>query len=85
MDDIFKKICIPVLLTYESDAIKSHKDMCAEYISSFEKEIKEHYADFCKKAEDILKIRFHLFILPLEYKDKLIAILDEKLKALQSI
>jgi len=85
MDEIFKNICIPVLLTYESDAVKSHKKVCAEYVSSFEKEIKENYADFCKKSEEILKIRFHLFILPLEDKVKLITILDEKLKALQSI
>ena len=85
MDDIFKRICVPVLLTYESDAVKKHNDVCAEYVSSFEKEIIEHHADFCKRAEDILKVRFHLFLLPMEDKDMLITILDKKLKALQAI
>lgn len=84
MDNIFKRICVPVLLTYESDTVNGHVDVCNEYIAAFNTEIKKIHSSFCKKTKDI-NVRFHLFLLPLEDKQKLINILDEKLKALRSI
>lgn len=85
MDDIFKCLCLPILLTYESDTILNHNKICEEYISEFEAEIQKHYELFCTKAKNILNIRFHLFLLPVEDKEKLVSILDEKLKAWQTI
>ncbi len=84
LDRIFKRVCIPVLLTYESEMIKNHREVCDAYVAAFEKEVRAHYAEFSKKAKDI-KVRFHLFLLPLEDKDKLIEIMDAKLKAAQRI
>ncbi len=84
LDEIFKRVCIPVLLTYESDAVKKHRVVSADYVAAFEKEIQEHYSVFCEKAKSI-KVCFHLFLLPIEDKDSLITILDEKLKTFQKI
>lgn len=85
MDDIFKRICIPVLLTYESDAVKGYKKICDEYCAAFEKEIEKYYVKFCKKADGIVDVRFHLFLLPLKDKKRFVTILDKKLKAWQAI
>lgn len=84
LDNIFKRVCVPVLLTYESDAVKNHREVCDEYVKAFEAEIKAHFEDFSMKAKDI-KVRFHLFLLPLEDKEELTKIMDGKLKAVQSI
>lgn len=85
MDDIFKHICIPVMLTYESDTVKGHKNICDEYCAAFKKEIEKYYTEFCKKADGTLNIHFHLFLLPLKDKDNIVTILDRKLKAFQEI
>ncbi len=85
MDDIFKRICVPVLLTYESKAVMEHEGVCDEYIASFKEEIGKHYTHFCNKAEAILNVRFHLFLLPIRDKERLVTILDTKLKALRAI
>lgn len=85
IDNIFKRICVPVLLTYESDTLKRHNVICGEYIAAFEKEIMAHFESFCEKCRDSLSVRFHLFLLPLEDKKRLVETLDEKLKAWQAI
>jgi len=73
------------MLTYESDVIKNNKSICDEYLSEIEDEIHKHYLKFCDESKDFLKVRYHLFLLPLEDKEKLIKILDNKLKAWQKI
>jgi len=88
LDIIFKRICIPVLLTYDSNCISRHKECTVEYIADFEKEI----AEYSKKFADSIavkglpkQVRIHLFLLPLHEKKALIKALDEKLKVWQKI
>lgn len=83
MDEKFKSICIPVLLTYESDVIRDHSSVTKEYIDAFEKEISKHQNTFFKRS--LPKIKIHLFLMPINDKDSLVSALDEKLKTWGSI
>jgi len=85
MDKIFKRVCIPVLLTYESNTIKRHDIICDEYVTAFEKEIMTYFKSFCEKCRGSTAVRFHLFLLPLDDKKRLAETLDKKLNAWQAI
>jgi hypothetical protein len=83
LDDVFDAICIPVLLTYNSDAVNAHSRDTKEYRKAFEAEIKAHHRVFSGKA--LPKVRIHLFLVPLKDKDELIKELDRGLKIWQKI
>jgi hypothetical protein len=84
LDDVFERACIPVLLTYDSTCVGRSKVADSAYVRAFEAEVRRHFETF--KSKDLPKeIRIHLFLVPLHAKAKLVAVLDEKLKALQHI
>jgi hypothetical protein len=84
LDTIFERTCIPVLLTYNSKTVGSYPDNKDCYIDEFKKEIEHYYESFKEKLlSDSLTI--HLFLVPMEHKGKLVAALNERLKACQSI
>lgn len=89
LDEVFQRVCIPVLLTYDSECVAGHKACTKDYEHAFEAEVKKHYAGFLTslnaKAGIPKDIAIHLFLLPLAEKAKLIAAFDEKLKAWQQI
>lgn len=85
LDTIFERVCIPVLLTYESSAVEQHIAATNDYIREFCGEIAQHFAKFREKAENLPPVRIHLFLLPIEDKENLIAALHAKLKAWQEI
>ena len=83
LDDVFKTICIPVLLTYESDIVKSAKSISDQFLDSLRKELNQNHALFQSKISSI-KIKVNLVLLPLDNKETLIQTLDRKLKGLQA-
>lgn len=84
LDCVFKQVCIPVLLTYDSTCVANHNESSEEYIAAFSEEIMQHYETFSsKKLPEYIAI--HLFLLPLEAKVSLITELDNKLKGLREI
>jgi uncharacterized protein DUF1837 len=84
LDQIFTRACIPVLLTYDSDCLKEHSACDAAYKRAFEKEIREHHLHF--KSQCLPRtITIHLILLPLNTKQELIRLLDNKLKTWQAI
>jgi hypothetical protein len=84
LDQVFKAVCIPVLLTYDSPCVAKHQACSKAYIDAFVDEILLNYNKF--KSKDLPKnITIHLFLLPLELKEKLIAELDRKLRGWQEI
>ena len=85
LDTIFERVCIPVLLTYESKAVERHSAATEEYIRDFCEEIGQHFDSFRGKANSLPPVRIHLFLIPLEDKAKLITALHTKLKAWQEI
>lgn len=86
LDEVFKRACIPILLTYESDCIRTHTECNDSYASQFEAEIRQHYATF---AESLSRGNFpsnilvRVFFLPLYVKDSLISALDRHLRLWQ--
>ncbi len=86
LDVVFKRVCVPILLTYDSDCLKSFRKCTDEYTDAFKKEIIEYYDYFSKKLAAKKfpeEIRFHLFLLPLSTKAALIKALDKKLRTWQ--
>lgn len=84
LDQVFKQVCIPVLLTYDSPCLAGHNECTDEYVTAFTEEIMQHYNSFRGK-ELPENITIHLFLLPLEAKKRLVAELDNKLKGLQAL
>jgi hypothetical protein len=84
LDQVFKRACIPVLLTYDSPVIANHAVCDDSYVRSFCHEVSTHYKSFAGKALPS-ELRLHLFLFPLKSKTELIALLDEKLKTWQKI
>jgi hypothetical protein len=84
LDDVFKRVCIPVLLTYDSPSVIAHKTCDISYTKAFEQEINKHYATFVGRGLPE-EFRIHLFLLPILQKDAFVEILDEKLKLWQKL
>ena len=84
LDKIFKRICIPVLLTYDSNTVKNYEELKEAYRTTLEDEILEHKDSFfTSNLPDELKI--HLILLPLQSKKELIDAFHERLKAWQNV
>lgn len=87
LDQVFTRIRIPILLTYNSDCIASYRRCTPEYESAFSREIQAHYQKFNHAKSSVLpeQLHLHLFLLPLEQKTALVAELHRKLKTWQNI
>lgn len=84
LDEVFHRVCIPILLSYDSPCVSAHKACDVAYAKAFEQEITKHYAAFT--GRDLPhEIRIHLFLLPLKQKEILVKVLDEKLKLWQQL
>lgn len=83
LDDVFKAICVPVLLTYDSPLVKKHREFNDEYLNELLPEIEANHQAFLDKVKCPVKI--HLFLCPLEDKAKLSRTLLDKLAAWQKI
>ncbi|MBS1956611.1 MAG: DUF1837 domain-containing protein [Cyanobacteria bacterium SZAS-4] len=83
LDDIFKAVCIPVLLTYDSKVINDHNAVSDAFRKEFENEILHYHQSFLKKNTTKLCVR--LFLFPLKAKKILVKNMHEALKKCQSI
>jgi hypothetical protein len=84
LDQVFEAACIPVLLTYDSDALKGHTQITAQYKAEIESELRKHYSEFATQLGN-LQVKVHLFLIPLNTKEVFIKALGKKLTAWQSI
>jgi hypothetical protein len=84
LDEIFSEICVPVLLTYNSDTISHHDAVTAQYVEEFEKEVLKYRTKFEDKLP-LLPMRIHLCLFPLENKIDLVREWDEHLRRCQSL
>jgi hypothetical protein len=85
LDQIFANICIPVLLTYDSEAVRNHDVVSDEFRKAFEEEVLRHWDSFQKALTASSRLRVHLFLLPLKEKRALVEKMDEYLKKAQSL
>jgi len=79
LDDIFDAICIPVLITYESDVLKNNKKIDENYLSEIRNELESHHKHFVKILSNRknIDIKIQLFFLPMNEKDKLVKSIDD--------
>ena len=82
LDDIFHIVCIPVLLTYESPTVQSARSISEAFLTKLRDELLQHYSTFRKKSSAI-RLKVQLILLPLDKKEQLLKVMDEKLKGLQ--
>ena len=82
LDIIFKKIVIPVLITYESSAVSNHNSITESFESALKLEVENNYKHFVQKIGNI-NIIIHLIMVPLYQKNLLIKAFDEELGRLR--
>lgn len=84
LDTVIKSIHVPVLLTYNSDAVAANKETTAEYMEAFQREVLIHHGTFAKKTLPKHAV-IHLILLPLLDKEALVAEMHRCLKAAQEL
>lgn len=91
LDKVFQRVCIPILLTYNSAVVKSSSKEDQEYIDNIRNEVSDAYKNMRGKLKKEYEARFaeslpltvHVILIPLKEKKELIDALDKRLKALQ--
>lgn len=91
LDTVFKRACIPVLLTYESRVVKSSSESNQEYLDKIKAEMSSAYKSMREKLKSQYQDRFkstlpitiHVILIPLKDKPTLTSALDARLKAWQ--
>lgn len=79
LDEIFDSVSVPVLLTYDSNAINSHERVTNDFKAAFEKEVRENWEKFKgKELPDCIDIS--LILLPLRSKVEIQKKLHEELQ-----
>jgi hypothetical protein len=84
LDQIFEAVCIPVLLTYNSETVARHQDVTTAFLKAFEEEVCKHHKTFAQK-NPVKNVRVHLFLFPAKNKHELLTEFDRRLKACQAI
>lgn len=83
MDEVFKRLCIPVLLTYDSSTLAAHQRTDTEYEAAIVAEFEKHHKRFCT-AKLPAEIKINLILLPMNNKAKLLERFDAKLKGMMT-
>lgn len=83
MDEVFKRLCLPVLLTYDSRTVAAHTKANAAYETALITEFERHHQRFAG-ANLPDEIRIILILLPMNNKAKLMERFDAKLKGMMT-
>lgn len=84
IDEIFDMLRIPVLLTYDSNAVGAHDTVDAEYVAALETEARKALDYFLERSSALPKeVRLHLLLVPLKDKAALVKHLHRRLRDLQ--
>lgn len=81
LDDVFTRLCIPALITYESACVASNSRLTEQFREALKAELRSIAANFGKAT--LPDLRIHLFLVPLHEKEVLVKLLHEKLEGLQ--
>lgn len=84
LDEVFDSVCIPVLLTYDSDVLARHQKDSDEYRKEVAEEFVHFHGLFAGKQLP-KNVKIHLFLVPLNTKKVLLQELDERLRAWQNL
>lgn len=80
LDTVFRRVCVPVLLTYDSTATIGHSHDCAEYREALEAELRRGWTKFKNGVDGIgVEVAVRLILVPLATKQALRAALTDLL------
>jgi hypothetical protein len=83
MDAVFERLCIPVLLTYDSTIVAAHRRTDAAYEAAIMDEFEKYHQRFCN-ADLPSEIKIILILLPMDNKAQLLEHFDAKLKGMMA-
>jgi hypothetical protein len=83
LDQVFKRLRVPVLLTYDSPTTGRHDSHTEDYRSAIQKELSEAHTRFVGQAIPV-ELLVDLVLIPLATKKILVDALDRKLKGIQA-
>jgi hypothetical protein len=76
---VFQRVTIPVLLAYDSPAVRGHDKECAEFRIAFEAEMRDGWQRFARHAIGDLPVQVRLLLAPLGSKQAVVDELDRRL------
>ncbi len=91
LDEVFERVCIPILLTYDSKIVGDSSVSNNEYKDGIRDEVEKAYSNMREKLNIEYESKYskqfpltaHIILIPLKEKKKLVAALDDRLKAFQ--
>lgn len=81
IDEVFTRICIPVLLTYDSTTVAAHSRSTTAYNQEIISELEENFRRF-SAAKLPSELKIILILIPMNTKSLLLERFDRKLKGL---
>lgn len=86
LDEIFERICVPVLITFNSKVIDKHVKYTDAYKEEMRTEMEKFFNQFETQFEKLgIDIEVHLFLLPLKTKETFVQMLNNKLNLWQQL
>ena len=86
LDDVFEKICIPVLITFNSNVIDKYDKFTDAYKMEMKHEMEKYAKQFGEKFKKLgIELEVHLFLLPLKTKETFVQLLNDKLNAWKQV
>lgn len=86
LDEIFERICVPVLITFNSKVIDKHIKYTNAYKEEMKTEMEKYFNQFGSQFEKLgIDIEVHLFLLPLKTKETFVQMLNNKLNLWQQL
>jgi len=84
LDQIIKRIKVPVLITYESEAVSAHSELTEQYKQTLSTELLAHHPTLMKLLPSTTLVVL-VILVPLASKANLQAAFDERLKQCQQL
>lgn len=85
LDEIFDALTIPVLCTYDSNAVKDNNKVCEAYITQLQAEAESAWINFTSKCDPSWTVQLRLILLPLLSKSRLVELMQKRLLAWQQL
>lgn len=79
LDQVFRRIVVPVLIAYDSDATLAHEALCPEYEEALEAEVRRAWLRFARGVDASLPVTVRLFLVPMADKAALVDAIDAEL------
>jgi hypothetical protein len=83
LDEVFARIVIPILITYDSSITLNHTKVSPEYVENLEAEARRIWLKLRNKLGTKLPVAVRLFLVPLADKEALQSALDRELNKWQ--